>query len=419
MSLLSNNPRLKITLLILLLLAAAAGISWLVIVVSANMFRPPPNAVSVEGPWHITHEGKQIEGQTLPSYISGRSAEEIPEGVYEFRAVFETDSRMEIPELVMPYTAGNALRVLLDGEYLGQAGDMGRGRSNIWNIALNFLVPHPLEPGKHTLTAEIYILYEGGPLLAPYIIDKKSAFHTRWLIFFSQKTMNGMLTAVILLAIIFIIIGIISPGTAKGLLFVGTGMILYSIFLQDFNFLSWLPVSYFLYKKIVVAAVYAASFLLVLGFCRMLNKTLKLIDKGVLLLYALLFAALALSGNDIISLFLAEPRVFTTHFGLLFFLSAAIVVVMMDIFSNYRLVVQERTRAEEFRREGMRDMLTEAYNRKIMPACTREAAEDLVRGIRKKLSDTPVEAAPAVNKCPRALRSSLTGTDNRRHHQPP
>jgi diguanylate cyclase (GGDEF)-like protein len=293
-SLLSNNPRLKITLLILLLLAAAAGISWLVIVVSANMFRPPPNAVSVEGPWHITHEGKQIEGQTLPSYISGRSAEKIPEGVYEFRAVFETDSRMENPELVMPYTAGNALRVFLDGEYLGQAGDMGRGRSNIWNIALNFPVPRPLEPGKHTLTAKIYILYEGGPLLAPYIIDKKTAFHTRWLIFFSQKTMNGMLT-------------------------------------EAYN------------RKIMPA----------------IQKTVP-------------------SGYAVIACDLDDFKKLNDTYGHL---------IGDEALQRFSRTVLDGIRSSDYLiRTGGDEFLI------VMPACTREAAEDLVRGIRKKLSDTPVEA---------------------------
>jgi diguanylate cyclase len=398
----------------------AVGMGLLVIEGIQQLYEVPKAALPLDDSW--TYEGASgiSDSGSLPLYLLNSKEKAIPQGIIVFSYSFSLSKEIAHPILLLPYLAGNALRVFIDNDFIGQVGDMRQGRSSVWNSSHRFDVPQPLLPGRHEIRIEINHLYEAGILVSPYLLEGPGIpWKSRFLCFYSHELMYIIHGILLVLGSIFIGTGAMSLPSGWGKIGIGIAHIFIAVFLLDYSLIPSLPFSYLVWKKTANASLHLAMAALLVTYKPFVEKKpdvfalllfavelvlavlLVIIPKDILqlrtlyslfhltiflsmiyllisgipllranfrlvfLLGGLLFA-LYLASHDVISLFLGRGVVFYSHVGIFGFLITASLIIILDVLAQYRIIMAERRRADSFYERSMKDPLTGAYNRNII-----------------------------------------------------
>lgn len=402
------------------------GIASLLIgIVFASLFisyRPQNDAYLADDSMVVqTPDGTSTEAP-IPWYAVATHRGDFAAGQYHFTLQVELPpEEMRSPQLVLPFIAGSALQVKINDVLLGYRGDPIDGESTIWNAAHLFVVPPRLLSKTTTVEVEILGRYEAGILRTPYMVNRKTARgRLFWLQFFSHYLVLVLMGASALMGVITIGGSVAIPANRLPRILVGVGSILASIILMDYALIESLPISFLLFKKIVIGARHLAAAVLVAAAMGFLDRrrdilgwifvvvqivcvlAIFLMPGDVIalkrvysitfflflpfLLYVLVLTALtvrsesrygivmfgilvafATSGLDITSMAFRPDRPFTSHFGIVVLTVSAAAFVILDLLQHYKLLVREQDRSRLFFEASLHDQLTGLYNRRALP----------------------------------------------------
>jgi len=390
-----------------------------------RIYNPPGNSVPLEKVWRIDTGGNETEAQRPPVYFSGKD-DDFYRGVYSFSTEINFNEnelgRLLRPVIVFPYNAGNGLRLSINGAIIGSRGDLSEGRSSVWNSAHVFLIPPGLLNQDNLIKAEIYGLYEAGITKVPYFIDSgKSARLRIFLLSWGGILFHFLLGSFFLLALTFIITGIISFNYDKPKIYLGAAIFFITVFLLDYSYIDNLIIPYLVFKKIVIGCHFLGMIFFVLyinsisGVGRNLYSRIVIAAFSMLLIISIIHpgnmisyrkfysmaylsdflllanllyffirrielrpevgmiffggvVALCFSLHDCICLFIDGGQVFLSQYGMVFLFLSGSGIVIYEIFRNYLETIKHKKLSERYYAESVRDALTGAYNRKILEA---------------------------------------------------
>lgn len=392
-----------------------------------KIYTPPQDAALLCPSIKISRDGLFIKSGTLPFLSDANDKTGFRSGTYLIEATsLSNRDDYRAPVLVVPMIAGNSISVRLNGIALGSHGDPATGASSVWNSAHFFPVPpNSLQPSNR-VEIEIKGLYEVGILKLPYITD--AASHRGRLFALAFLTDYGPWTLLgigIVSGIIMISLALVSAPRRWDQLLVGIGSIIAGLLFLDYTQIQYLPMSFLAFSKLIVALRHMYFSLFVFMILTLIDKRpggFEYSFSGVQVLCALLiilfpadlpslkrlytftyFTAIPLQpyllylilryprGNHNASIFLlgaliacitamldlydmvaASSTPFISHYGFSILLFCTVVIIVRIIQVQYKALLTERRRAVAFREESMRDELTGAYNRKILPIIEEE-----------------------------------------------
>ena len=397
----------------------------LIILFSNFITGEPSAALALTGKWNVSFKGSKIESTDAPIYYSGTD-KNFHEGIYTLNYNLSLDpsfyKSLKRPVMVFPSVSGNGFSLKLNDQFVGSRGDMIRGEAAIWNIPHLFFIPENLLDERNKIEIGLYSLYEAGLNRVPYIIDAAGLSGIRVLLQLGlQYTLILLIGGLVILGVLFLVTGLYTEGSDIQKILLGLALFTVSVFLLDFTLINQIGFSYLVFKKIVVAAQYAALLFFILyisslvgilkswisvaisvflgilmisaciypgnmvnfrqfyqvayvsNFVLYLYLTYLFLRKSVhstemIIIYSGGFSALLLSGHDIICLFLDGGQVFLGHYGILTLFLTGSVVIILNILNSYRESRQQTALAEQFYADSVRDPLTGVYNRKIIQA---------------------------------------------------
>lgn len=399
--------------------------SLLLVIMFASLFvsyRAPASAVVVRNEITVDTPDGLRRSVSIPWYTVATPGGGFVPGRY--RVVLDLavpSGTIRSPILVLPFIGGSALEVRVNDFFIGFRGDPRDGESTIWNAAHVF--PLPPEILRESTAVEITILgrYEAGLLRAPYVVDRHAArWRLFWLRFYSQYLVLALMGASALMGLITIGGSVAIPSSRLPRILVGVGTVLGAIILMDYALIESLPISFLLFKKIVVGSRHLAAAVLVAAAMGFLERprdpagrvfivvqilcvlAIFLIPRDVItlknvysltfyfflpfLLYILVLTAWAVrseerfgiimfgilvafttSGLDVASMAFQPDRPFASHFGIVVLTLSAAVFVIVDLLKHYKLLVREQNRSRLFFEASLHDQLTGLYNRRALP----------------------------------------------------
>ncbi len=280
--------------------AAAFVIAGLTIIFAAYIHSPSADSIAMDGEWSLNHQNQKIGIYSLPFYITGASSAQFSSGLYSLSSKFSVPEKVDMPLLVLPEINANAFSVYIDGTLSGRIGDMQNGRSNRWNTPHSFMLSDPLEPGTHSIELRAYGLYEIGIASAPYIHNARSySLKILSLYFFNNIGIAIIIGALVILVLIFIITARTIVTENKHRLLLAISLLGLAVYLFDYLFIPYLPMDYYVFKKIPLAGLYAAIFFSIPGFFGYHNRKLNIGAKLVMFLPAISFIIITIVPRDI------------------------------------------------------------------------------------------------------------------------
>jgi diguanylate cyclase (GGDEF)-like protein len=373
---------------------------------------------------HLSEPGEIGQPEAIEWYRSCKGGKTFQPGVYHLQLELEKPRSGIDPEawyvLIFPSINGAALRVHLDGSFLGSQGDFARGQSSIWNSAKAF----PIQPGLLHVDAKMQIeilgMYEAGIIKQPYVMELGAARpRLVYLSFMSEQLVWLMCGAILVMGLAIMAIGYSSSKGLDGRMVLGFAAVCTGFFLADFLTFEYLPLSLLAFKKIVVVLRHLAAILFIHGFLRLLGRKLdwfakvfsvvQLVCAGLAFLPATVVALkglytytyltilpfqfyllyllyhtrqegpgrrLLLVGvsvgvvsamHDILITLIIPNSILISHIGFMVLTLATTAFVVSDIMQNYRQLVIEQNRAEAYREASLHDPLTGVFNRGILP----------------------------------------------------
>lgn len=398
-------------------------------------YRLPEGAAQVKTGQVVTMPSGKTIDVSGEWYIGGIKTPDFQPGVYSVRMnvpLSEPHVGAESREdyiLVFPSVDGNALRVFFNGHYIGSQGDIAQGNSNIWYAAKFFTVPAAIVSAENTIAAEIRGVYEAGISRLPYLIQKsESPYSLSWLSFSTRGLVVILAGAIIILGFILIFMGFGMYPQNNSRLILGIACFLTALFLTDFMNLEYLPVSLLAFKKMVVIARHLAAITFFIGFLKLLEHpsdifirifvVIQIACSAILLypsevhllkqfytvtyltilplpLYLLYFLfhkrlqkkeySILLAGvifamltaiRDVAIPLINPGALYFSHFGFMILIISAAWFIVNDDIQHFRLLIQEKTRSEQYRHESLHDPLTGAYNRSMLEQAQRDLPSD-------------------------------------------
>lgn len=132
--------------------------------------------------WIVEYDG-QTQKVDLP-YL--RIVED--EGTIKMSREIQMDDQV-LKGIVIPYPAGTAFRVYLNGEYIGGVGILGKSTANIWYTTFGYPLEN-VKPGPNLLEIEMYGPYDMGFRFAPYITEYQSVLRR---VYYSSKMTTNLI----------------------------------------------------------------------------------------------------------------------------------------------------------------------------------------------------------------------------------
>ncbi|MCX7027859.1 MAG: GGDEF domain-containing protein [Spirochaetes bacterium] len=402
----------------------------LIFQLSVNLYRVPKGALSLGDAVSIEVDGAAIGSGVVPLLFSSGSDPDFKIGTYRFTMDFPAGGKAigggdEL--LVIPQIAGSSLEARLNGVLLGVRGDPAKGRSSLWNAAHVM----PIDPGvlaaNNRLNLDILGTYEAGITLKPYIVDGSLSSRTFWLLLISDYLIWISIGGILTVSLIIFAMGVYLGGERSSWRLLGAAGLCVAILLLDFAHIDRLPISLVAFKRLVVCARYLSAGIFILAYTKILKKKQTALSIGfgalqaacflLVLLYpgtivdikrlygwtylvfipflAYLLYLVAFSGRvdrafrilvfGVAVAFLGSLRdifylvifknpgvLMISQYGFVVLVLCSAAYVVDDSLASYRDLVTERRRTAGLREESIRDSLTEAYNRKILPVIVKE-----------------------------------------------
>lgn len=398
--------------------AAAFIIAGLTILFAGYIQSPSVTSNAINGRWSLSHRGEPVGSYSLPFYRTGATPEQFSSGTYTLNSEFSIPQQVKVPLLVLPELNANAFAVFIDGALVGRVGDMQNGRSNRWNTPHTFMLPEPLEAGSHSIEIRAFGLYEIGISSVPYIHNARFySLKILLLYFFDNIGIALIIGALILLVLIFIITARTIVTENKHRLLLAFALFGLAVYLLDYLYIPYLPMEYYVFKKIPLAGLYVAIFFSIPGFfCyhnRSLNPSAKLImllpaisflviiifphtifqvrevykyanlslfpyivlmhaslmhrretdDRSRLVVFGLTFMTI-LALRDVVTIISGRGSMVLSHLGIAVFLLTITFAFIREMAEYYTQLVKMEQWAEAVYQESMHDPLTGALNRK-------------------------------------------------------
>jgi diguanylate cyclase len=411
----------------------AAVLLVLALQLATNLYRPAKGAIALGEAISVGVDGIDLGGGRVPLLFSSGKAPDFKPGVYRFVMEFPAGEKVRQSGdlvLVVPQIAGSSLEARLNGVLLGVKGDPVLGRSSIWN-AVHVL---PIGPGvlsqDNRLELDILGTYEAGVILKPYIEDTSASFGVFFLLMISNYLLWIAIGALFAVSLIIFSMGVFGGTEQSTSIFLGVAGVFAAIVLLDFAYIERLPCSLAVFKRLVVCARHLSAGIFILAYTKILRKRQDIFSIGfaglqaacflLVLLYpgtivdikrlygwtylvfipfqAYLACLILFSGRvdrafhvlafgvavaffgafrDIVCMVIIKDpgALMISQYGFIVLALCSSIFVIDDSIVHYRDLVAERRRAASLREESVRDALTDAYNRKILPVI----AEDLGR----------------------------------------
>lgn len=336
--------------------------------------------------------------------------------------------------LFFPQAYGNALRVSVGGQDVGTIGDMDKGDSNIWNPGKVFRLKPGLVGTRTSVVVEIHGRYEAGFTKRPYLMGGAAA-RRKALFFriFTDLGVWGLCGAILSMGLVILVIGLSSAPRVDSRFLFGLAAVLAAIFLTDFMSMEYLPLGLLAYKRMVASFRHLSAAAFAMAVCCMFARKrdpfviayvafqavlalLVLLPRNMpdlkrfynysylgifpILVYLpvalflkrrvqapgnqlvaqdgyglLLFGSFAGMGSgifDAAAVILRPGGVCLSHYGFFALFLSISAYVVLDILGHFKQLDQERMRSERYQQESLRDHLTEAFNRKVLPLILEE-----------------------------------------------
>lgn len=313
---------------------------------------------------------------------------------------------------------GQGTRVYFNGTLIGSMGDPDRGRANVWNTAFVFPIDTQLVQPENVLSLEIHHEYGVGIEGMVLITDDNTARRMLGGISLATGTLTSISIGMAICGCIMIIFMVLlnqrrhSPFSCMV-----ASLIALSIYALDYTHIAHLPVSYLVYKKIVIGALFLSVTTVSITVSKIVYRKIPMIVSFIPLV--LIIAGIVLTGDTLafrrlyqicmvlIPITMAvwlgaivpcyrikeEARIF--FFGFMLFLVVAlynilglflspgylsgsvfpyvvicltilIMLTNMDIKHKNEVIQQESSRRFHFYRKSVTDGLTGLYNRDYM-----------------------------------------------------
>lgn len=393
---------------------------------SIKLYEPPAGSVFIEGPISVERDGSPLGTGRIPLLYSSGSDPGYRPGIYRFGADLLADEKLLATEgqvLVVPQISGSSLELRINGVLLGTRGDPATGRSTVWNAVHVFPLPPGLLGPRNSLELSINGTYEAGIVMRPYFVGgKKVSLRLFTLLFASDYLIWICVGALLIVAFIVLSLGIFDEVERNASLLLGLAGICAAFVLFDFARIERLPIPLVTFKRIVVGARHLSAAILVAVFARFLKGRLGVVASSFIVFQLLCLGIVVLWPGGIVELkrvygwtylsfapFIAYLLYLVVFSGskvgafrfLVFGVTFAFLVSVRDIYylavvkdagavmisqfsfvvlsfcgadfvvgnssARHRELAAERRRAAYFREESLKDALTEAYNRKILP----------------------------------------------------
>lgn len=221
---------------------------------------------------HILRHGEPIQGR-YTAQVSKKELDTI---------------KGDEPCLLINRMNGQGARIYFNGYLIGSMGDPDRGRANIWNTAFIFPIDTHLVQEENVLSLEIHHEYGVGIDGTVLITDDNTARRMLG----SMALVTGTLTSIsigmaICGCIMIIFMVLLNQRRHSPFAFMVASLIALCIYSLDFTHIVHLPVSYLVYKKIIIGALFlslsAASVTVSKIFYRKLPMIMSFIPLGIIL----------------------------------------------------------------------------------------------------------------------------------------
>ncbi len=391
-----------------------------------SLYRTPDGAWPADSTISLTIPGGLPAASPTIWYMNASDAEEFHPGLYEVRLSFRLPGNAPLPgpesrlSLVFPYSGGSAMEVRVNGAWVGSRGDMAQGRSNIWNSAKIFPLPPGLVARDNTIDVSIRGVYEAGIIRAPYIVDsQRFRWHLAALGFASDTAVWMLCGVLVFMGLTILTLGCCALPSFDARILLGAACVATGIFLADFADFEVLPLSLLWFKRIVVILRHLVAIAFTVGILRLLGRKLdwfarafiavqgicaililipgtmidlkRLYDRCYLtilplqfylfwlmvrerktafshqfLLFGVSVGVLAVI-KDTVAAFLQPDAVLVSHYGFMFLSLSVAGYIVVDMADRNRQLMLEKGRAERYRQASIRDPLTGAFNRNVIP----------------------------------------------------
>ena len=226
----------------------------------------PPNAFS-DGTGDLQHRLRIPGEPKISKYNASITAESIKD-------LPQDNLRLSITKM-----DSQGYRVWWNGFLLGLTGDPNNGNANIWNCSHNFIIDQSLIEENNILELEIHAKYDLGIFDNSIIItDAKNATRLSDKNEFFSTHMTFLSLGMTLFAMIIIVVMIILKAQKRVELFgLMMALIFISIYSLDYLCFEFLPISYLLFKKIIMLSLFLALLFSGIALSKSLNLKLPLI----------------------------------------------------------------------------------------------------------------------------------------------
>ena len=259
---------LRKVLWILLIVTAVFTFTVAVFVAVRSIVMPPRDAVVLYD-WEVKYPGQDTFYRK--DYRSNVLTATVSPGII----VYTTTVSMPLMEIypqdldiVIVQPEFQAFELYVDGVKVGYVGDMESGSSNIWNGVFYFPIDKTFwSDGKVEITIRGYALYLHGFSLPPFLIS--SEFVNRYVAinhFIFSKIHSLAIGANFIVAISLLFMVLYGKQQVrKKYVYFAISALFAMIFFIDYTVISWLPVPYLVYKKIIIISAIIATYFIHLG----------------------------------------------------------------------------------------------------------------------------------------------------------
>ena len=259
----------------ILLIVTVVSVFTIAVFVAVRKVAMPPRDAVVLYEWKVKYPGQDTF--YLRDYRSNILTATVSPGIFVYTATVSMPLMEIYPQdldIVIAQPEFQAFELYVDGVKVGYVGDMELGRSNIWNGVFYFPIDKTFwSDGKVEITIRGYALYMYGFKLPPFLIS--SQFVSRYVTInrFIFSTVHALAIGANLIVAISLLFMVLygKRQVKKKYVYFAISAIFAMIFFIDHINIFWLPVSYLVYKKIVIISAIISTYFVHLGVVNIID----------------------------------------------------------------------------------------------------------------------------------------------------
>lgn len=330
------------------------------------------------------------------------------------------------PVVFLSYIDGNNLKIFVNDNLVGISGNPFDTRSLRWNRPEVYFIPLQVLKDSNVLRMEVETENTIGIFDPVFVGEYKHIQKSYLSLYFVTQFLNTIYIVLFLVVgIMFILVPILVKSNYHRAL-IGISLIMFALYFVDYGYIPHLPISYVIYKKIVISSLYVALGLYLVGFTsefgfsgnwRKVSSSILILNAGCALLlilksgggvavrrtYLILNFTVFLTTMMILYIFLRKiftsegrknpiailngvailyfipyvvrdvyvlmtfkPVPLLNQYALAVFITMNLLFVIFDFAGVYRRLLLEKKKVQFLEMESMRDPLTGALNRRFL-----------------------------------------------------